>query len=401
MRIARDFIVKHSKLLFPVIIIAAVAVTVTVALNVGDPDEDRRVVEEISSTQISEESEEESVEAQAPLVLNEDAAITGLITDYYNAMAAGDSEKLLALCDEISDKDMLRYMETAKYTSSYPMLEIYTKPGPEEGSTIAYVYYKVMFENQDAQFPGYQAHYICTNEQGELYIKRAESSQEVKDYIIEVSAQDDVVEFNNRINVEYNELMLERPELLEYLSELDSQVSTAVGEGLAQLAAAEQAAAEQETGVTSDETAGAEDSGQAAEAAPAEETVLYATANTTVNVRSSDSEQADKLGKVVGGQKIQVLEQRVNGWSKVLYEGKEGFIKSEFLKLAESAEGAQVIGTVTAKTNVNARVSPSETAERLGVITGGDSVELVATEGEWCKIIYGGQVAYVKAEYVE
>lgn len=49
----------------------------------------------------------------------------------------------------------------------------------------------------------------------------------------------------------------------------------------------------------------------------------YVTTTTTVNVRSSDSEQADKLGKVSGGTKLQVLEQRPNGWTKVDYEGKK------------------------------------------------------------------------------
>ena len=32
----RDFIVKNSKFLFPVIVIAAVAVTVSIALNAGE-----------------------------------------------------------------------------------------------------------------------------------------------------------------------------------------------------------------------------------------------------------------------------------------------------------------------------------------------------------------------------
>ena len=127
----------------------------------------------------------------------------------------------------------------------------------------------------------------------------------------------------------------------------------------------------------------------------------YVTTTTTVNVRSSDSEQADKLGKVAGGTKLQVLEQRANGWTKVDYEGKEGYIKTEFLQLAESAAGAETIGTVTATTNINVRASASETADRLGVLSGGDSAELVGTEGDWSKIRYNGQIGYVKSEYVQ
>ena len=96
----------------------------------------------------------------------------------------------------------------------------------------------------EEEVPGYQALYICTNDQGGLYIKRGENSEEVNEYIKTVSTQDDVVEFNNKITVEYNELMVDHPEVLQYISELDSQVSSAVGEKLANQVAGETQVAE-------------------------------------------------------------------------------------------------------------------------------------------------------------
>ena len=68
--------------------------------------------------------------------------------------------------------------------------------------------------------------------------------------------------------------------------------------------------------------------------------------------------------------------------------------------MEESAEGQEVIGTVTANTNVNVRAAASETAEQVGILIGGDSAELLANENGWCKIKYDGKVAYVKAEFV-
>lgn len=109
---------------------------------------------------------------------------------------------------------------------------------------IAYVYYKISFVGHEEEVPGYQALYICTNDQGGLYIKRGENSEEVNEYIKTVSTQDDVVEFNNKITVEYNELMVDHPEVLQYISELDSQVSIAVGEKLANQVAGETQVAE-------------------------------------------------------------------------------------------------------------------------------------------------------------
>lgn len=393
-----NYIIKHNKVVLPAVVVVAVAITVSVSLSLSNRHKEAQQEAEIASA--ASETATETATEEVPLVANEEGAIYTLIATYYNAMATGDEETLRSVCDEISDKDMYHYVELSQYIDYYPTLEIYTKTGPEEGSVIAYVYYKISFVGHEEEVPGYQALYICTNDQGGLYIKRGENSEEVNEYIKTVSTQDDVVEFNNKITVEYNELMVDHPEVLQYISELDSQVSIAVGEKLANQVAAETQVAE--AGTEEGSTDGQDTQTENGEQQEAEDQgPQYVTTTTTVNVRSSDSEQADKLGKVSGGTKLQVLEQRPNGWTKVDYEGKEGYIKTEFLQLAESAAGTETIGTVTATTNINVRASASETADRLGVLSGGDSAELVGTEGDWSKIKYNGQIGYVKSEYVQ
>ena len=393
-----NYIIKHNKVVLPAVVVVAVAITVSVSLSLSNRHKEAQQEAEIASA--ASETATETATEEVPLVANEEGAIYTLIATYYNAMATGDEETLRSVCDEISDKDMYRYVELSQYIDYYPTLEIYTKTGPEEGSVIAYVYYKISFVGHEEEVPGYQALYICTNDQGGLYIKRGENSEEVNEYIKTVSTQDDVVEFNNKITVEYNELMVDHPEGLQYISELDSQVSIAVGEKLANQVAGETQVAE--AGTEEGSTDGQDTQTENGEQQEAEDQgPQYVTTTTTVNVRSSDSEQADKLGKVSGGTKLQVLEQRPNGWTKVDYEGKEGYIKTEFLQLAESAAGTETIGTVTATTNINVRASASETADRLGVLSGGDSAELVGTEGDWSKIKYNGQIGYVKSEYVQ
>ena len=393
-----NYIIKHNKVVLPAVVVVAVAITVSVSLSLSNRHKEAQQEAEIAS--VASETATETATEEVPLVANEEGAIYTLIATYYNAMATGDEETLRSVCDEISDKDMYRYVELSQYIDYYPTLEIYTKTGPEEGSVIAYVYYKISFVGHEEEVPGYQALYICTNDQGGLYIKRGENSEEVNEYIKTVSTQDDVVEFNNKITVEYNELMVDHPEVLQYISELDSQVSIAVGEKLANQVAAETQVAE--AGTEEGSTDGQDTQTENGEQQEAEDQgPQYVTTTTTVNVRSSDSEQADKLGKVSGGTKLQVLEQRPNGWTKVDYEGKEGYIKTEFLQLAESAAGTETIGTVTATTNINVRASASETADRLGVLSGGDSAELLGTEGDWSKIKYNGQIGYVKSEYVQ
>ncbi len=390
LRIARNFLIKNSKIAFPVIIVAVVAITVSVALGAAG----NRKVEEIVPEQNPVSEGDTGVQEDVPLIKNEDSAISELIYSYYNAQALGDLDTLESLCDEISPLDRLSFQEKANYIEYYPALEIYTKKGLNEGESIVYVYYKMTFVNHEEEFPGYTSHYVCTAEDGSLYIKRQNFSDELNDYTSRVCQQDDVLEFNNRVIAEYDDFKEEHPELADYPDEVMAQVNMNVGVKWAQMQAVS------DNDAVSGGDAQEQPSGEET-TPPAEEGPMYATTTTTVNVRSSDSEKADKLGKVSGGTRIEVVEQRLNGWSVVLYENKEGFIKSEFLQMEESAAGLETIGSVKATTNINVRAEASQTSAKLGVLAGGDTADLIAVEGEWCKIKYDGKVAYVKAEFVE
>lgn len=405
MEVVRDYIVKNSKFVLPVIVIVVVAFMVSIALNAGNEAEESKESNLPEATEVSESPtpEPEPVKQEVPLTANEDGELYTLVANYYNAMATGDSEGLAALYDEISENDLLRYAEMAKYLDHIPSLEVYTKPGFSEGDTLVYVYYRLCFVNHEEEVPGWQTFYVSRDDSGKLYLKNGKNlTDEENEYVAAVSKQDDVVEFNNRVAVEYNELVTEHQDLLAYMAEFSSQVQAAIGVTLAEQNATGGESAEGTEGGAGENTDNPE---TPAEEPPAEQPSeasgpQYATATTTVNVRSSDSEQADKLGKVPGGTKVEVQEVRVNGWTRIVFEGSDGFIKSEYLQMEESAEGQEVIGTVTATTNINVRAAASEDAERLGLLVGGESVELLANENDWCKVKYDGKVGYVKADYV-
>lgn len=413
MEVVRDYIVKHSKFVFPVIVIVVVAFTVSIALNAGNAEEkeseESLPLEEVSVPE-SQAADPEPVSKEVPLTANEDSELYTLIATYYNAMATGESSVLASLYDEVSENDVLRYSEMAKYLDYIPALEIYTKPGYVEGDTLAYVYYRLCFKNHEEEVPGWQTFYVSRDDAGKLYLKNGKNlTAEENEYVVAVSAQDDVVEFNNRVSVEFNDLLTQNPNIGAYMSEFGSQVQAAIGVTLAEQNVSGETSQEGNEGGNPE--AGGENPDAGGEASenpespaeqqpPAESGPQYATATTTVNVRSSDSEQADKLGKVTGGTKVQVQEVRVNGWTKIVFEGSDGYIKSEFLQMEESAEGQTAIGTVTATTNINVRTAPGEDAERLGLLSGGDSLDLLAIENGWCKVNYNGKIGYVKEEFV-
>lgn len=386
----RDFILKYYKIVFPIIIIVLAAVTVVIALNARSAKQRQEELEK--SSQEQSQSTEVSVSAEdIPLVNNTDQEIMDFIVSYYTALAEGDEDALNTICDSLSEQDLLYDCELSKYIEYYSGYEVYTKQGPAEESVVAYVYFKMGIINH-GEVPGYETLYICKNADGAYYIKNEDNfTDDEKEFIITLNEQVDVVEFNNRVAVEYNELMSQNPELLEYLGILGAQVRSDVGVILAQRA--------QEQEVEPSEPV---ESSEPSEPVSGEfgEITQYAIAKATVNVRSSDSEKADKLGKVTTGTRIQVTEVRVNGWTKIVYEGKDGFIKSEFLRMEETAASYETIGTVVANTNINIRAAADETAERLGTFVSGESLELIAVEGDWCKVKYNNMVAFVKAEYV-
>lgn len=418
----RDYIVKHSKLVFPVIVIVVAAFTVSVALNAGNAkaepadtvDPALPFVNAAGLGEVEKPGGEGGVTPLAenenvPLAVNEDERIQALVLTYYNAKVYGDMETLASVYDEISERDMLDYRETAKYLEYIPALEVYTKPGLAEGDTIVYVYYRLCFVNhENEEVPGWQTFYVCTDENGELYFKSGDNiTEEEAEYVMRVSGQDDVIEVNNRVSVEFNELIENHPEMYNYMTELKTQINTSVGVALAERNADAPASSEPEGGEEGGGASGGEEPGTGEGGEPAQDAQppveagpQYATATTTVNVRKSDSELADKLGKVSGGTRLQVQEVRLNGWTKVVYEGKDGYIKSEFLNMEENVAGQQVIGTVTATTNINVRSAATTAAESLGILSGGDSLDLLANEGEWCKVSYEGRIGYVKTEFV-
>lgn len=397
MRDVMDRIVKNGRYVFPFIVLIAVAITVDIALKAGRVH--REELDQIGETVGTHESETstsmvESSEEGSPLIVNEDPDIHSLVATYYNAMALGEEEVLNRVCDKVEEKDMLRFLETAKYIDHYPVLDIYTKPGFTEGDTVAYVYFKVIFTGKEAEYPGYQRLYISTAEDGSKFIKRTKSTNEVTEYLKKVTAAPDVVELINRVEVEYNNLMKEQPDLLIYLKDLNAEVNLVVG---VELAKQEGESASTQPG---SETGPGEEGGEETPSDPVQETV-YAVASTTVNVRASDSEKSERIGRLAGGDKIQVLELLVNGWSKVMYENQEGYIMSKYLVLQENPSESAPIGVVEATDTLNVRAQASVDSARVGTLVKGGKAELLSDEGDWCKIIFNGQVAFVKSEYVK
>lgn len=416
---ARDFVVRNCKKVFPVVVIMVVAVTVAVALGAGRAKGQEPQIalaglntEEpqtggMPESTVGADAEPTMAPEEVPLTENTDEEIFNLVASYYNSMAEGNVDTLKAIHDSLSVEETLRFAETSKFMDGYTAFQVFVKQGMEPGSLLACVYFKTKFVEYPVEFPGYQMLYICRDSQGKPYIKNEDNyTAEEVDYIEKVIGQDDVIEFSTRIDVEYKEL-LDVADNRAYLAELGREIDQAVGKALEDfaIAMARENVGEDGEPAGEDGEEGRQPDGDPYVAAQgsAVSGPQYAVATATVNIRSSDSIQAERIGRVEDGGRVQVEEVRPNGWTKIVYEGLKGFIKSEYLRMEEpeEQEPETVIGKVTATTNINIRSSAGMDGERLGLLAAGESLDLLADEGGWCKVIYNGRTAYVKAEFVK
>lgn len=420
LEIIKNWLFRYSRIIMPIVLVICVGITVAVAIHANRrKTTDEETVEATEDVNITGTL---IAVPEVPLKQDEVPEINELFNTYYTAMVEGDTDTLSRLMSKLDETAVLRTQETSKFVESYPTLEVYTKTGPKENTYIAYVYTEVKFRDYEKPIPGLSVHYVCMDENGNYYINDdGEDDANILNYIREINLQEDVIDLNNKVNVAYNDMLAEDEGLSEFIVDLKIEIDKNVGEALARAEGSEspEQSGEPADGEQPDET---EDAGETDESEPAV-VVTKVKATEVVNIRSSDSETADKLGKAAIGDEFTLLEERGNGWSKISYEGREAFIKSEYLEPSEVAQADAgetstgsdtqttqtggndsnaTTGTVTVKENVRIRASASENGEKLGTAYVGEELELIMKQADgWTKIKYNGQTAYVKSEYVE
>ena len=423
LEIIKNWLFRYSRIIMPIVLVICVGITVAVAINAN-----RRKTTDEETVQAAEDVNIAGAlisVPEVPLKQDEVPEINELFNTYYNAMVEGDIDTLRMLMSNLDETAVLRTQETSKFVESYPTLEVYTKTGPKENTYIAYVYTEVKFRDYEKPIPGLSVHYVCMDENGNYFINDdGEDDANILNYIREINLQEDVIDLNNKVNVAYNDMLAEDEALSEFIVDLKAEIDKNVGEALARAegSGSPEQSGEPADGEQPDDNTEADEPDEEDESEPAV-VVTKVKATDVVNIRSSDSETADKLGKAAIGDEFTLLEERGNGWSKISYEGREAFIKSEYLEPSEvtqadageastgsdaqttqtdSNDSNATTGTVTVKENVRIRASASENGEKLGTAYVGEQLEVIMKQADgWTKIKYNGQTAYVKSEYVE
>lgn len=404
-----------------VVLIAAFLVVVVVLFSVIGISQKKE--EAVVATETEAVTEEGITVPEEALEKDAYPEVNNLVKQYYQALVTGDMDTIKNIKNYTDAEEELKILKKSEFIEGYPVLTVYTKKGPEEGTYIAYVQYEVKFTNHEGTAPGLNTLYICTDEEGKLYINANELEEDVVEYLKTISVQNDVVDLFNTVQVAYNDVKTENEELGAFLDELPNLLAEAVSDALEEQEALETVA---EPVVASAE--------------PEVQVVVTKVKTTSVvNVRTSDSIEADKLGKTSNGEVLELIEERVNGWSKVMFNGKEGFIKSEYLEAEETEmvvvdnSVAEVPTEVVTETAVeNETVSEPETqpeikgevfstpkkakvtstvkvreksgtdSDALGTVYKGAKIfVLEQLSNGWSKVDYEDKEAYIKSDYLE
>ncbi len=300
----RDFIGRHKKVVMPVFLLICVLITVGLAFTM------RRHAKELAQESAAAATTEETAAEDVELEENAHEDVNALFQNYYRAVAEGDVDTIQSISAELSDEEKIRIQELSGYIDSYTTVDVYTKTGPVDGSYVAYVYTKLKLKDHDWEIPGLQTMYVCTRDDGSLYINNDETQpKSVSEYIQLVSVQDDVVDLNNQTSAEYNDLLASDADLADYLDQIASTIDISVGQQLAAL--------NESRNQTNENTA-------------------YLKAKSDgINIRKSASADGTKIGSAAAGDEFQLVEELDDGWSEIIFNGQSAYVKSEYFDKVE------------------------------------------------------------------
>ncbi|WP_053360746.1 SH3 domain-containing protein [Bacillus sp. FJAT-27251] len=118
----------------------------------------------------------------------------------------------------------------------------------------------------------------------------------------------------------------------------------------------------------------------------------YTVTATTLNVRSGPGTNFSRIGQVKQGTTLQVSQRMSNGWCKISYNGKTGYVSGDYLR-------ANTYRVNTAALNV--RTGPGTQYSKIGVLKNGTLLNVIQRESNgWYKISYNGKTGYVSGDYV-
>lgn len=395
---------KKNVLVFSTLIFIVILIVVAIAIAGISKIKDEKA-KELAYAALSDE-EKALLNQNLTLVKDAYPEVNKASEGYLDAIANKNLPYLKEHLFEISTNEIDNITVKSNYIDYYDNITCYTQEGYEDDSYYVYVTYDLHIVGFEEGVPSIIGFYYAKDSTGVYRIFKQDSmSSDVVENFYIAYMQQDVQNLYNQISLSYNETLESDEKLKDFMDRYDELIKNDLVTLIAERIAEQKAKEEEEKVVEG----------------PVVEQVE---AVTSVNVRASDSETAERLGTVGEGTVLTRLEAKLNGWSRVQYEGREAYIKTEYLNVVGGAvpeiETQQVVENttttttnkddknktetkyVTANDNVNIRAEADIDSERVGFAYNGDKLELIEKlSNGWTKIKYNNKECYVKSDYVQ
>ncbi len=304
------FFKDNHKLVLVVIAAVVLVILVLILRACGSGGE---TPQESSGEIIVGEAETEATRSAEDYALKQDAIpqLNELVNTYFEAMKNFDAETYTNI---VAGDDMTteKLQKKGEFIEDYQNISCYTKPGMSDGDYVAYVYYEVKFHNVDTLCPALIQLYVCTNEDGSMYINAGALDSELAGYINTIGNDEDVRLLKEETDQKMEEAMASDEKLNLVVEKLNEGANYTEAE----------------------ETTAAETQPQDASQMTFEERDEDVLTTTTVRVRSTPSTESDDniLGNVEPNETLHRTGYNEQ-WSRVTYDGEEAYVSSDYLIL--------------------------------------------------------------------
>lgn len=124
-------------------------------------------------------------------------------------------------------------------------------------------------------------------------------------------------------------------------------------------------------------------------------------AGSHLNVRKSPSTSGLIIGKLTRGTKITIYSE-TNGWAKINYNGKDGFVSTKYLSTTNPSETNTTIkyANVHSGSKLNLRKSASTSASIVSQLPKDTKVSVYSESNGWAKVRANGKDGYVSTLYL-
>ena len=271
--------------------------------RVGSDDETAKVQQEASDDEIKEDASADAAANEptaapegtvapekVPLEKEAYPEVTTVIQTYYTALGNKDTAGIKSVVDSLDATEEAKITKDP-YIEDYGDVETYTVEGPSEGTYVVFARYTYKFKDIDTAVPGLSQLYVCTDEDGKLYIATREQDQQTQEYIENTLDLQEVQELREEVEADYETALESDENLRDFIENI---------------------------GVGTSKAASAAEGDQL-------------TVKSDCNVRSEPSEEGEILGKLGEGQQVTKMGSE-GDWIEITYEEQTGYVRSDLFE---------------------------------------------------------------------